>query len=141
VRRLPGERPELVDRLGRARLELQRKLVLSRRTLRRAGWNREAGSKVLAAAPGFGDYQAKTSRSGVELYDSEEDHYTTRRLRRWILLSRNLEGICLFPPLLSNTQPALVGLRRKFDDPNFIEWSRVTTPPATVGKSPLRNEC
>ncbi len=36
-------------------------------------------------------YQAKTSRSGWELYDSEEDHYTTRRLILVSELSRAMQ--------------------------------------------------
>ncbi len=40
-------------------------------------------------------YQAKTSRSGVELYDSEEDHYTTRRLILVSELSRAMQSSAL----------------------------------------------
>ena len=40
-------------------------------------------------------YQAKTSRSGVELYDSEEDHYTTRRLILVSELSRAMQTSAL----------------------------------------------
>jgi EAL domain-containing protein (putative c-di-GMP-specific phosphodiesterase class I) len=40
-------------------------------------------------------YQAKTSRTGVEVYDSDEDHYTTRRLILVSELSRAMQTSAL----------------------------------------------
>jgi diguanylate cyclase (GGDEF)-like protein len=40
-------------------------------------------------------YQAKTSRSGIEVYDPEEDHYTTRRLILVTELSRAMQASTL----------------------------------------------
>jgi diguanylate cyclase (GGDEF)-like protein len=80
----------------------------------------------IALAPDHGDqaaallrqadiamYQAKTSRSGIELYDPEEDHYTTRRLILVTELSRAMQTSTLrlhYQPIAELNSGAIIGV-------------------------------
>jgi diguanylate cyclase (GGDEF)-like protein len=80
----------------------------------------------IALAPDHGDqaaallrqadiamYQAKTSRSGIELYDPEEDHYTTRRLILVTELSRAMQTSTLrlhYQPIAELSSGRIIGV-------------------------------